>query len=310
MATRSRELKRRYSARAYKRNKDVQNIKRISINVLAIITLIIVFILIRNVFFSSYQRVNPNVEDVKAFRIPHQNIEQLKLFADSQGLDFPKILALYSIENNFFPSKVLSSTIIGVDKDFVANLDTIKSRYRSRDIEPYRQMFSDIIDDIKYFPIPRGYDAEGEASYMYGDSWGAVRNYRGEHVHEGTDIMDRENIAGRIPIVSMTDGVISDIGWSELGGFRIGIVSPNDVYYYYAHFDRFANGLTLDTSIRAGQILGYMGNSGYDKREGTKGKFPVHLHVGIMPNVKFSRGDTWINPYPYLRYIESSKVDY
>ena len=46
-----------------------------------------------------------------------------------------------------------------------------------------------------------------------------------------------------------------------------------------------------------------MGDSGYGE-EGTKGKFPVHLHVGICPKTNLSEEELWINPYPFLRLIE------
>ena len=53
--------------------------------------------------------------------------------------------------------------------------------------------------------------------------------------------------------------------------------------------------------MKAGELLGYMGDSGYGK-EGTVGKFPVHLHFGIY----FMMGDKEIsvNPYPILKAME------
>ena len=310
MAKMSRKLRHKYSTQTYRRNRNIKKIENLAINILAVAIIFLFIIFIRSIFFNEYKDVKISLDDVKSFRIPHRNINELKHFSETQNLDFEEVLSLYSIENDFFPSKVLSSDPRSIDQNFIANFNEIRKSYRTKDIEPYKRLFENIFNDIKYFPIPKGYAGDEDIRYMYGDSWGAVRNYKGERTHEGTDIIDRENIAGHIPIVSMTDGVLTNIGWNELGGFRIGITSESGTYYYYAHFDSFANGLSNGSAIQAGQLLGYMGNTGYDKKEGTKGKFPVHLHVGIMPDVSLGKGELWVNPYPYLRYIEDSKVEY
>ena len=70
----------------------------------------------------------------------------------------------------------------------------------------------------------------------------------------------------------MTDGVIVNKGWLEQGGYRLGIVAPGGAYFYYAHLDSYAE-LEEGDVVQAGDILGYMGDSGYGE-EGTKGKFP------------------------------------
>jgi len=112
---------------------------------------------------------------------------------------------------------------------------------------------------------------------------------------------------GRLPIISMTDGKVLNCGWSELGGFYVGITTKNGTYYYYAHLDHFTPGLAEDTPVKAGQLLGYMGDTGYGK-EGVKGKFPVHLHLGIRPKVTFTKEEFWLNPYPFLRSLEEQRI--
>jgi len=132
----------------------------------------------------------------------------------------------------------------------------------------------------------------------------AERTYGGKRGHEGTDIMADKNERGLYPIISMSDGVVTKKGWLEKGGYRIGITSPNGVYFYYAHLDSYAN-VSVGDKVSAGDILGYMGDSGYGP-EGTTGKFDVHLHLGIYiyPNGE----ETSVNPYWILRYIENKKV--
>ncbi|MCD8215515.1 MAG: hypothetical protein LUC97_07750 [Clostridiales bacterium] len=51
-----------------------------------------------------------------------------------------------------------------------------------------------------------------------------------------------------------------------------------------------------------------MGDSGYSKTVGTRGNFPVHLHIGISPETKLYSGEVWINPYPFLRCSEEGII--
>ncbi|MCM1157570.1 MAG: M23 family metallopeptidase [Bacteroidales bacterium] len=151
-----------------------------------------------------------------------------------------------------------------------------------------------ITADMRCFPVPLAYRQE----VAYEDSYGAARGSGG---HEGCDIMDKENQAGRIPIVSATDGKITNLGWLYMGGYRIGITSPNNIYYYYAHLDSYASGITAGKEVKAGELLGFMGSTG-EGEERTEGKFPVHLHFGIY--VQNGDGnEEAVNSYPYLQNI-------
>ncbi|MBR1866619.1 MAG: M23 family metallopeptidase [Lachnospiraceae bacterium] len=154
---------------------------------------------------------------------------------------------------------------------------------------------ANITEDMKCFPIPLVY----RSGIDYTDTYGAARNSGG---HEGCDIMDCDNRAGEIPVVSATDGVITNVGWLYLGGYRIGITSEHDIYYYYAHLDSYAAGITAGRTIQAGELLGFMGNTG-EGEEGTKGKFPVHLHFGIYVQNRDGNEES-VNSYPFLRKID------
>jgi murein DD-endopeptidase MepM/ murein hydrolase activator NlpD len=116
----------------------------------------------------------------------------------------------------------------------------------------------------------------------------------------GTAIIDRENIRGRVPIVSMTRGTVQNTGWDNQLGYFVTVVTENNTVYLYAHFDSLAPNLSVGQLVAAGSPLGQMGNSG-----GGRGgrSFPVHLHIAIRPDVSFTRGDFWINPYPLLRFL-------
>ncbi|MCC8029561.1 MAG: M23 family metallopeptidase [Lachnospiraceae bacterium] len=161
-----------------------------------------------------------------------------------------------------------------------------------------------ITREIQYFPIAVSTNAP--LSFDFADSWMAERTYGGSRSHEGCDIITTEDVRGIYPVVSMTDGVIESIGWLQLGGYRIGIRSPGGIYYYYAHMESYAAGLAEGQDIRAGQFLGFVGDSGYGE-EGTVGQFLVHLHIGIyVPDADGE--DAAVNPYPYLEAVRETVI--
>lgn len=158
-------------------------------------------------------------------------------------------------------------------------------------------------NDVIYFPVPVStYHTKYKIHFV--DSWMNERTFGGKRGHEGTDIMANVDSPGLYPVVSMTDGVVKKKGWLPKGGYRLGILSPSGGYFYYAHLDSYAQ-LSEGDIIHAGDIIGFMGNTGYGP-EGTKGMFATHLHVGIYiyPNGV----ETSINPYWILKTIEEKKL--
>ena len=159
--------------------------------------------------------------------------------------------------------------------------------------------------DIRYFPVAK--DEKNGEYVQFEDSYGGARSYGGERKHEGIDLMASNNKRGYFPVVSVSDGVVEKKGWLKLGGYRIGIRAPEGAYFYYAHLERYAEGIEEGSKVKAGQIIGYMGDSGYGP-EGTVGEFAVHLHFGIyltLEGKEFS-----VNPYPILRRLENFQTDF
>ena len=160
-----------------------------------------------------------------------------------------------------------------------------------------------ILTDLECFPVPK----LGEADISYGDTWYGPRSYGGNRKHEGTDLMASNNQRGYFPVISITDGIIEKMGWLEQGGYRIGIRSEMGAYFYYAHLYSYASDLEPGDSVIAGQLLGFMGDSGYGS-EGTIGQFDVHLHLGIY--VESITGEMSVNPYWILKILEKTRTEY
>lgn len=165
----------------------------------------------------------------------------------------------------------------------------------------YKAAFS----GLKVFPVPSV--TGGEADISYEDTWYVHRSYGGSRRHEGADLMASNNKRGYFPVISITDGIVEKLGWLEQGGYRIGIRTEARGYFYYAHLDSYAPGLKEGMPVIAGQLIGFMGDSGYGS-EGTVGKFDVHLHLGIY--VPSKNGDMSVNPYCILRLLEKSRTQY
>ncbi|WP_048601267.1 M23 family metallopeptidase [Rubeoparvulum massiliense] len=141
------------------------------------------------------------------------------------------------------------------------------------------------------FPIPAHFN------YSYKNTWGAPRGWGGRRIHEGTDIF-----AGYgTPIRSTCYGYVESMGWNRFGGWRIGVRDLNNHYHYFAHLSGFNKEIKEGQIVEPGEILGYVGSSGYGK-PGTQGKFPPHLHYGIY---KYTMKGEWsFDPYPHLRKWE------
>jgi peptidoglycan LD-endopeptidase LytH len=149
-----------------------------------------------------------------------------------------------------------------------------------------------IVDMSKHsFPLPK------RADYSYKDSWGAKRAWGGRRSHEGTDIF----ACYGTPVLATSYGYVEMIGWNKYGGWRVGIRDLDNIYHYYAHLSSFRKGIQRGTLVKPGQIIGYVGSSGYGK-PGTSGKFPPHLHYGMYRD---TGSNEWaFDPYPFLRRWE------
>lgn len=170
--------------------------------------------------------------------------------------------------------------------------------------------------DVIYFPVAksaygnkRTEDNPINKDIAFEDSWMQSRSYGGDRVHEGCDIMASENRRGIYPIVSVSDGVVEKMGWLPQGGYRIGIRSRHGAYFYYAHLSDYAEGISVGDTVFAGELLAFMGDTGYSSVEGTTGNFAVHLHFGIYLNDENGQ-EFAVNSYSVLKYLEDKRLSY
>ena len=149
---------------------------------------------------------------------------------------------------------------------------------------------------LKVFsPIAEGY------YYIHYDDFGASRSYGFKRKHLGNDMMGSEGT----PIVAVEGGVVEALGWNRYGGWRVGIRSHDRKrYYYYAHLKKdepYAPGLTVGQTVNAGDLIGFLGRTGYSDKENTNNIDVNHLHFGMQlifdESQKECNSEIWIDVY-------------
>lgn len=265
----------------------------VTIFIFAVISCILIKIIYKETGFICFKPVySEEFTDMKV-QVPASEIEKIASRCEvTPGAYIEALMATNNYELNF--------------NDYIKDKKTVNralkrlSDLHFEESSSQIKIYDGLMEDLKVFPVLMPADKSIWVNYI--DSYGNARTYGGDRIHEGTDIMSDEDVPGMLAVVSSTDGTVTHMGWLELGGYRIGITSDNGIYYYYAHLDSYADGLMVGDTVRAGQLLGFMGNTGYGKEEGTKGKFPVHLHFGIY--VYYNDVEMAVNPYYLLKNLE------
>ena len=156
-----------------------------------------------------------------------------------------------------------------------------------------------------FSPIAEGY------SYAHSDDFGNERSFGFRRKHLGHDMMG----ALGTPIVAVEGGIVEAMGWNRYGGWRIGIRSfDSKRYYYYAHLRKdqpFADGLAVGDIVQAGDLIGYMGRTGYSDTENVNNIETVHLHFGMQlifeESQKECDSEIWIDVYDIVRLLDSHR---
>ena len=209
--------------------------------------------------------------------------------------EFADLLTATMLNGNFFP-------------EYISRFNEAYLRFKPEAYYNLRRCYLAVWKDLETFPIPARNSREIKEEIFYENTFGADRSYNGSRKHEGCDLFGKISQSGFYPVISMTSGCIENIGWLPLGGYRIGIRASHGGYFYYAHLESYEKIFYIGEKVEAGQILGFMGNTGYGE-EGTCGKFPVHLHLGIYISLP-GKKELSVNPYYVLLAIEKKVKKY
>ena len=156
-----------------------------------------------------------------------------------------------------------------------------------------------------FSPVAAGY------GYSHCADFGMSRSFGFARKHLGNDLMGGLGT----PIVAVEGGVIEAMGWNRYGGWRVGIRSfDSKRYYYYAHLQKdhpFADGLAVGDTVQAGDLIGFMGRTGYSDRENVNNIETVHLHFGLQlvfdESQKECNSEIWIDVYDIVRLLSAHR---
>ena len=157
-----------------------------------------------------------------------------------------------------------------------------------------------------FSPIAAGY------GYSHCDDFGVSRSFGFQRKHLGHDLMGSLGT----PVVAVEGGVVEAMGWNRYGGWRIGIRSfDSKRYYYYAHLQKdhpFIEGLQEGDMVQAGDVIGFMGRTGYSDKENVNNIETVHLHFGMQlvfdESQKECLSEIWIDVYDIVRLLSAHRT--
>jgi murein DD-endopeptidase MepM/ murein hydrolase activator NlpD len=154
--------------------------------------------------------------------------------------------------------------------------------------------------------IAKGY------GYSHFDDFGDSRSFGFSRRHLGNDLMGSIGT----PIVAVESGVVESLGWNKYGGWRIGIRSfDKKRYYYYAHLRKghpYAKDLKQGQVVKAGDVIGYLGMTGYSDKEDVNNMKKPHLHFGLQiifdESQKEGNNQIWIDVYNIVDILSTNRI--
>lgn len=158
-----------------------------------------------------------------------------------------------------------------------------------------------------YLPLAKYYP------YSHFDDFGVSRSYGFKRKHLGHDMMGQVGT----PIIAVESGYVEALGWNQYGGWRIGIRSfDKKRYYYYAHLRKnfpYNKSLEIGSIVQAGDVIGYLGRTGYSSSENANNIRTPHLHFGLQlifdESQKESNNEIWIDCYDLIQFLYRNRCE-
>lgn len=158
-----------------------------------------------------------------------------------------------------------------------------------------------------FSPIAKGFYYEDY------DDFGTARSYGYSRPHLGHDMMGQIGT----PIIAIESGYVEALGWNKYGGWRIGIRSfDGKRYYYYAHMRQnfpYNKKLEEGSVVTAGDVIGYMGHTGYSEKENVNNIKVIHLHWGLQlifdESQKEGNNEIWVDCYQLTKFLYKNRCE-
>lgn len=145
------------------------------------------------------------------------------------------------------------------------------------------------------------------------DDFGVARSYGYKREHLGHDMMGQTGT----PIIAVESGYVSAMGWNQYGGWRLGISSfDGRRYYYYAHLRQnfpYCKSLEVGSVVQAGDVVGYMGRTGYSAKENVNNIDTTHLHFGLQlifdESQREGNHEIWVDVYELVKFLYKNQSE-
>ena len=218
-------------------------------------------------------------------------------FSHYKKSDLTAMVTSYTKENDFCTLSKNSKTFAYYKEAYGAVLGGMLGSYTEITSDGTSQEGYGL---LAYAPIAKGY------GYNHYDDFGSSRSYGYKRKHLGHDFMGSVGT----PIIAVEAGYVEACGWNQYGGWRLGIRSfDGKRYYYYAHLRKnhpytdMYEGKIVD----AGEVIGYLGMTGYSSKENTNNINVPHLHYGMQlifdPCQKDGWNQIWIDMYELTKFL-------
>lgn len=191
---------------------------------------------------------------------------------------------------------------------YSAVLNEFVGRYKIKIVDESGKLVWKECYGLKVFsPIAKGY------AYHDFDDFGTGRSYGYKRKHLGHDLMA---LTGT-PVIAVESGIVEELGWNRYGGWRIGIRSfDGKRYYYYAHLRKnypYVKTLERGQKIIAGDVIGYVGRTGYSSNENVNNIEQSHLHFGLQLIFDESQKDDvnqiWVDLWNITKLLEKNRAE-
>lgn len=188
-----------------------------------------------------------------------------------------------------------------------AVLDGLVGEYRKENTEGGKTKWEKCYGLKGFHPIAKNFP------YSEYDDFGVSRTYGYRRNHLGHDMMGQVGT----PVIAVESGYVAVLGWNQYGGWRVGINSfDGKRYYYYAHLRQnrpFAEGLSEGDIVEAGDVIGYMGRTGYSTKENVNNIDEYHLHFGLQlifdESQREGNNEIWVDVYPLVRFLYRNRSE-
>ena len=248
-----------------------------------------------------------------------------EFYKKQEPLDFASVLAYIAVKNgnsfNYSSTQKHLQALRAKLKEGNTIADLYgNNKYYNYYLESFGAIFSGIVGEFTrvgsekteygisgFFPLAQGY------YYNHYDDFGAKRGYGFNRKHLGHDLMGSVGT----PIIAIEGGIVTELGWNRYGGWRIGVRSHcTKRYYYYAHLRKdkpFSKDLKKGDTVFAGQVIGFLGNTGYSTKENVNLKSGnPHLHLGMQiifdPCQEKGSREIWLDLYALTKFLSAERA--